>query len=128
MLSTYILPAKVVAHRVPPETLVDAAKLRSLRSRPAGTAPDAGDPPACSAHNAALVDQAIITLDGDWAEVSVPRYAETTIGADEFRFIHFDGRWWIVHIDLFRESGAASLRTRGSGTCGGGAAEGSVPA
>jgi hypothetical protein len=44
------------------------------------------------------VERAAITLEGGWAEVSVPRCA----GADEFRLIHFDARWRIVHIELFQ--------------------------
>jgi hypothetical protein len=85
-----ILPAKVVAHRPAPESLVAAAGL------PAST--------KCPAGGTALVDQAIIRLDGDWAEVTVPRCTSALAGADEFRLIHFEARWQVVHIDLFQES------------------------
>jgi len=47
------------------------------------------------------VDQAIITLDGDWAEVTVPSCASPLAGADEFRLIRFEGRWRFVYIRLF---------------------------
>ena len=48
------------------------------------------------------IDQATITLDGDWAEVSVPRCTAPR-GADEFRLIRFERRWRFVYIDLFQE-------------------------
>lgn len=105
-VSADILPAKVVAHRPAPQALVVASKRPARRARPMGSAPAADDPPGCSTKAEALVDQAIITRDGDWSEVSVPRCGVTPGAADEFRFIHFEGRWRIVYIDLFRESGA----------------------
>ena len=99
-LTADILPAKVVAHRPAPEALVMAA---TPRGRAAGPSSAADDPVACSSNATALVDQATITLDGDWAEVSVPR-CSAPAGADEFRLIHFEERWRIVYIDLFEGS------------------------
>lgn len=93
-LTADILAAKVVAHRPAPEALVLAAS--------AG-APSVADEPAACSSNQALVDQATITLDGDWAEVSVPRCTPALAGADEFRLIHFEERWRFVYIDLFEE-------------------------
>jgi hypothetical protein len=93
-LTADILAAKVVAHRPAPETLVLAAS--------AAAAPVDG-PAACSS-NRPLVDQAIITLDGNWAEVSVPRCSAALAGADEFRLIHFEERWRFVFIDLYEGS------------------------
>ncbi len=87
-LTADILPAKVVAHRSAPEGLVMAATT--------------GDPGLCASPATPLVDQAAITLDGDWAEVSVPRCAAPR-GADEFRLIRFERRWRFVYIDLFQE-------------------------
>jgi hypothetical protein len=91
-LTADILAAKVVAHRPAPEALVLAAASAGVPSAPA----------ACSS-NEALVDQAAITLDGNWAEVSVPRCAGTLAGADEFRLIRFEERWRFVYIDLYQE-------------------------
>ena len=99
-LSADILPAKVVAHRPAPETLMVAA---ASPGRTAGLSPAADEPVACSSNATVLVDQATITLDGDWAEVSVPR-CSAPAGADEFRLIHFEERWRFVYIDLFEES------------------------
>jgi hypothetical protein len=89
-LTADILPAKVVAHRSAPEALVMSA-------------PSAADPPVeCASPVTPSIDGAIITVDGDWAEVSVPRCTEPR-GADEFRLIRFDRRWRFVHIELSRE-------------------------
>ncbi|MGH7702901.1 MAG: hypothetical protein ACREMO_07380 [Gemmatimonadales bacterium] len=93
-MSAGIMPAKVVAHHPAPEALL------AVRS---------DDRPGCPPDAPALVDRARITLDGDWAEVSVPHCADPAAGADEFRFIRFEKRWWIVYIDLFREPGAVQL-------------------
>ncbi len=63
----------------------------------------------------ALVEEGVITLDGDWAEVSVPRCASTLVGADEFRFVRFEGRWWIVYIALASAGAPPTARTPPSG-------------
>jgi len=89
-LTADILPAKVVAHRSVPEALVTAARSA------------AGAPVECASPATRSIDEAIITLDGDWAEVSVPRCTEPR-GADEFRLIRFDRRWRFVYIDLSQE-------------------------
>ena len=107
-LAADILSAKVVAHRPPPEALLQ------LAARPApvtgsGAALAAENSPQCSSRGGALIDQAAFTLEGDWAEASVPRCGMTAGGADEFRLIRFEGRWRVVYIDLFRESSQVEL-------------------
>jgi len=89
-IASQVLPAKVVAHRPAPAALVAAAE--SLA--PLDDAPDCSVTPG---------DQARITTDGDWAEVSVARCEGGIRGEDEFRLIHFEQRWRIVYIDLFEE-------------------------
>jgi hypothetical protein len=84
-LSQDILPAKIVANKHFPEGLA--------LSSPSARA-------TCSA-DVADVDQARITFDGDWADVAVPRCAQAAEGTDEFHFIHYQGRWWIVYIALW---------------------------
>jgi hypothetical protein len=98
-LTADILAAKVVAHRPAPEAMVLAAEDRTR-----GLSPTADDGVACSSGATALVDRAGITLAGDWAEVSVPRCTAGLSGTDEFRLIHFEERWRVVYIDLFRET------------------------
>jgi hypothetical protein len=73
------------------------------------SAPAAGEELACPSNAAPLVDQAAITLDGDWAEVSVPRCAVAAGAADEFRLIRFEARWRVVYIDLSREPDPVQL-------------------
>jgi hypothetical protein len=85
-LTADILAAKVVAHRPAPEILVPTAA-----------------PAKCSSTAAAMVDQAGIMLEGDWAEATVPRCTAASAGFDEFRLINFEQRWRIVHIELFQD-------------------------
>jgi hypothetical protein len=97
-LTADVLAAKVVAHRPAPESLVrDAQPLRVA----VGPWARGDEPASCPPDLAALVDQAILTLDHEWAGVSVPRCVEGQAGADEFRLIRFDGRWRFVYIELF---------------------------
>ncbi len=98
-LAADILSAKVLASRPAPEVLVAAATLPAT----------SGDAPECGPDAGALVDRAKIMLDGEWAEVSVPRCDAGAGAADEFRLIRFEARWRIVYIDLFRESDAVQL-------------------
>ncbi len=98
-LAADILSAKVLASRPAPAVLVAAAALPASCGAAAEYRADA----------AALVDRARIMLDGEWAEVSVPRCDAEVGAADEFRLIRFEARWRIVYIDLFRESDAVQL-------------------
>jgi hypothetical protein len=82
-----ILAAKVVAHRPAPEALVISA--------PGSASVE------CASRAAVLLEEATLTLDGDWAEVSVPRCIAGAVGTDEFRLINFDQRWRFVYIHLF---------------------------
>ena len=91
-LTAGILPAKVVAHHPPPAAIVAASQ---PHERPA----------SCPPTMAERVEGAEITLDAGWAAASVARCGTT----DEFRFIEFDGRWWIVYIGLSHDPGAVRL-------------------
>jgi hypothetical protein len=96
-LTADILAAKVVAHRSAPEAFVTAV------SQVGGSSSAAPQRNACYSSAVPLVDNAIIRLDGDWAEVSVPRCGATLGAIDEFRLVHFDKRWRFVSINLFEE-------------------------
>jgi hypothetical protein len=85
-LTADVLAAKVVAHRPVPASL-----LRRLSPVPAG----------CASGRPALIHQAHITIEGNWAEIAVPQCSGQVAGADEFRLIYFDDRWRFVYIDLF---------------------------
>jgi hypothetical protein len=104
-LTADILAAKVVAHRPAPEALVIAGNTprRQSPGGSGGSSSPAVAPVECSSTAAAEVDRATLVLDGDWAEVSVPRCTAGGSGIDEFRLIDFELRWRIVYIDLFEE-------------------------
>jgi hypothetical protein len=105
-LTAEILPAKVVAHYPAPPAIM-AASLPHER------------PVNCAAGIAGRVEAAEITIDAGWATVAVARCGADDIGGgevgvnhvglDEFRFVEFDGRWWIVHIELSHDSGTVQL-------------------
>jgi len=100
-LTAGILPAKVVAHHPAPTAIVAASQ---PHERPA----------TCPPTIAERVEGAELTLDAGWAAASVAWCGTGEIGAnegetDEFRFIEFDGRWWIVYIELSRDRGAVQL-------------------
>ena len=90
-LTADILAAKVVAHRSLPERLL----LESLS--PPGTG---SSPVVCS--GAVSVEQAVITVEGDWAQASVPHCGPVS-RHDEFRLIQFAGRWRFVSIRLSQQ-------------------------
>jgi hypothetical protein len=62
------------------------------------------DPVTCPAEPIALIEQATILLDGEWAEALVSRCTQGVAGTDEFRLVHFESRWRFVYVDLFQES------------------------
>jgi hypothetical protein len=93
-VSAGILPAKVVAHHPVPAAIVAASHPHERLSN-------------CPQAIAERVEAAEITIDADWAAASVARCGAG--GADEFRFTEFDGRWWIVHTGLSRDSGTVQL-------------------
>ena len=103
-LTADILAAKVVAHRPAPAALVAAAASPSREVRGSASYHRA----ACSSRATPLVDQSVMLLHGDWAEVSVPRCGTVGGGEDEFRLIHFEQRWRIVSINLFQERRSVS--------------------
>ncbi|HET7240623.1 MAG TPA: hypothetical protein VFI77_05670, partial [Gemmatimonadales bacterium] len=55
----------------------------------------------CPSSSLAAVEAAAIRLDGDWAEVSVPRCSGASAGVDEFRMLYFEARWRFIYTDLF---------------------------
>jgi hypothetical protein len=94
-----VLPAKVVAHRPPPDAMVIAA-----------TSPDRAAGLRCG--------ESRVRADGAWAEVSAIRCRGAARATDEFRLIRFEERWRIVYIDLVDETVMAATRST-NGTTGG---------
>ena len=105
-LTAGILPAKVVAHYPAPPAIM-AASLPDER------------PVNCAAPIAERVEAAEITIDAGWATAAVARcgaedfgsgeVGASAVGVDEFRFVKFDERWWIVHIELSHDPGTVRL-------------------
>lgn len=87
-----ILAAKVVAHRLPPAELLKKQEVQSAAAL---------EIRHCAAGEAALVEAALVRLDGDWAEVWVPRCGAGFMMGDSFRLIYFEQRWRFVYIDLY---------------------------
>jgi hypothetical protein len=104
-LTADVLAAKMVAHRRVPDALLALADSPGERplTHGGGSSSGTSDAMACSASGPVRVDRTMITLDGEWAEASVPRCFPSLSGVDEFRLIHFQDRWRFVYIDLFQE-------------------------
>ena len=71
------------------------------RTRGRGSSHATSMPRPCPAKPSALIDEATIRLDGDWAEVSVPRCSGASAGVDELRMLYFEERWRFIYTDLF---------------------------
>ncbi len=98
-LGAYVLSPKILERRTAPGGLQTAS---TNRSRARGPSRAAAEPVACASDSSAVVDQATIQLDGDWAEVSVPRCGVASAGTDEFRLLFLEERWRIINTDLFK--------------------------
>jgi hypothetical protein len=97
-LSPYVLSPKLLERRGSPE---DVQMVARDRTRGRGSSHAASTPRTCPAKPSALVDEAAIELDGDWAEVSVPRCSGASAGVDELRMLYFEERWRFIYTDLF---------------------------
>jgi hypothetical protein len=100
-LTAGILPAKVVAHHPAPPAIVAASQ---AHERPANCPPTIAE----------RVESAELRIDAGWAAATVASCGDgeidtNEVGTDEFRFIEFDGRWWIVYLELSQDSGAVQL-------------------
>ena len=95
-IASQVLPAKVAAHRPPPEAMVAAAASTE------GMA-------AVACDSTGALAGARISVIADWAEVSVPRCLSAAPGAaDELRLIRFEERWRIVYIDVVERAGGGA--------------------
>jgi hypothetical protein len=97
-LAAYVLSPKLLERRGAPGDHQAASR---DRARTRGSTRPAAEPVACSSSTPPMVDKAAIQLDGDWAEVSVPRCIGTSAGADEFRLLYFEQRWRFIYTDMF---------------------------
>ena len=103
-LSPYVLSPKLLERRGGPE---DFQMVARDRARARGSSHASASPRTCPANPSAQVDEAGIRLDGDWAEVSVPRCSGASPGVDELRMLYFEDRWRFIYTDLFDGSSSA---------------------
>jgi hypothetical protein len=97
-LSPYVLSPKLLERRGGPG---DVQMITRDRTRGRGSSHAASTPTTCPSKPSALIDEAAIRLDGDWAEVSVPRCSGSSAGVDELRMLYFEERWRFIYTDLF---------------------------
>ena len=99
-LAAYVLSPKLLERRGGPADLQMVARDRTrARSSPAAVAA----PTACPSIASPMVDGAAIRIDGDWADVWVPRCDGRSSGVDEFGMLYFEHRWRFIYTDLFQE-------------------------
>jgi hypothetical protein len=97
-LAAYVLSPKLLERRGSPGDLQTVAR---DRTRGRGTPPTIAAPHACPSSASPIITEAGIRLDGDWADVSVPRCSGSSSGVDEFGMLYFERRWRFIYTDLF---------------------------
>ena len=98
-LAAYVLSPKLLERRGAPGDLQVVARDRTRgRGSPAAVAA----PAACPSSASPMIDDAVIGLDGDWADVSVPRCSGPSPGVDQFGMLYFEQRWRFIYTDLFQ--------------------------
>jgi hypothetical protein len=103
-LSGYVLSPKLLERKGAPGELQTVTR---NRTRGHGSSHMASKPKTCPVNRSAFVDEAVIRLDGDWAEASVPRCSRNSAGVDELRLLYFEERWRFIYTDLFEGSSTA---------------------
>jgi hypothetical protein len=103
-LSPYVLSPKLLERR---GGSGEAQVVGRNKTHGRGSPHAASTPRTCPATPSASVDEAVIRVDGDWAEVSVPRCNGATPGVDELRMLYFEERWRFIYTDLFDGSPTA---------------------
>ena len=98
IFAAYVLSPKLLERR---GVAGDVETVARDRTRTRASSRVAAAPVTCPSSSSPMIDQAAIQLDGDWAEVSVPRCSGGSAGTDEFRLIYFEERWRFIYTDLF---------------------------
>ena len=98
-LAAYVLSPKLLERR---GAAADSQIVARDRTRTRASSRVAAAPVRCrSSDSPPMIDEAAIQLDGDWAEVSVPRCRSGSAGTDEFRLLYFEERWRFIYTDMF---------------------------
>lgn len=102
-LAAYVLSPKLLERRGAPGDLQMIARDRTReRNSPAAALP----PESCPSSASPMIDEAVIEIDGDWADVSVPRCSGPSPGVDQFGMLYFEKRWRFIYTDLFQAAPA----------------------
>jgi hypothetical protein len=108
-LAAYVLSPKLLERRGAPGDLQSAARDRARgRGSPAAVASAL----ACASSSSPMIDDAVIRLDGDWADVSVSRCSGPSPGVDQFGMLYFERRWRFIYTDLLQEPQAPETAAR----------------
>ena len=102
-LGAYVLSPKLLERRGAPGDLQMVAR---DRTRGRGSAAVASAPRMCPSSASPMLGDAVIQVDGDWADVSVPRCSGPSPGVDHFGMLYFEQRWRFIYTDLFETSTA----------------------
>jgi hypothetical protein len=108
-LAAYVLSPKLLERRGAPgdSQLVAHDRLQS-RGAPAAAAA----PRSCPSSASPMIDEAGIRLDGDWADVAVPRCSGPSPGVDRFGMLYFERRWRFIYTDMFPEPATPATAAR----------------
>ena len=99
-LAAYVLSPKLLERRGAPGDLQVVARDRTRgRVSPAALA----TPQVCPSSASPMIDEAVIRVDGDWADVSVSRCSGVSPGVDQFGMLYFEHRWRFIYTDLLQE-------------------------
>jgi hypothetical protein len=98
-LAAYVLSPKLLERRGAPG---DVQMVARDRTRSRGSSAPVAPPQACPSSASPMIDQAVVQVDGDWADVSVPRCSGPSPGVDEFGMLYFEQRWRFIYTDLFQ--------------------------
>ena len=107
-LAAYVLSPKLLERRGAPGDARMVARDRTRSHESSASAPL----PACPSSASPMIDEAAIVLDGDWAEVSVPRCSGRSPGVDAFGMLYFENRWRFIYTDLFEAQPAPETAAR----------------
>ena len=107
-LAAYVLSPKLLERRGAPGDARMVARDRTRSRESSASAPL----PACPSSASPMIDEAAIVLDGDWAEVSVPRCSGRSPGVDAFGMLYFEKRWRFIYTDLFEAQPAPETAAR----------------
>ena len=108
-LAAYVLSPKLLERRGAPGEHDLVAR---DRARGRGSSAEVAGPRTCPSNASPMIDEAVVRLEGDWAEVSVPRCSGASPGVDQFGMLYFEQRWRFIYTDLFQAPPASETAAR----------------